>query len=80
MKESVHFTVIGDDKLHCSGCEQRVGRALKREPGVEAVQASFKTQKVDVTYDPQKTDRQKLRERLNLLGYEVNQDDRTAQH
>lgn len=71
MTGKTEFTVVGDDKLHCEGCEQRVGRALKRLGGVREVEASYRTQRVAVEYDPGQVGEGEIRERLELLGYEV---------
>lgn len=71
MTDKIEYTVIGEEKLHCEGCEQRVGRALKRLPGVREVDASHKNQRVEVEYDPGRVGEEQLRERMELLGYEV---------
>lgn len=78
MTNTVEFTVVGEEKLHCEGCEQRVGRALGRLGGVWAVEASYRSQRVEVEYDPGQVDREQLRERLELLGYEVEPERGTA--
>lgn len=52
MTSTTQYTVVGDDKLHCEGCERRVGRALKRMGGIREVEASYRTQRVAVEYDP----------------------------
>lgn len=71
MTNTAKYTVVGEEKLHCEGCEQRVGRALERLEGVRSVQASHGTQQVEVEYDPGRVDEGQLRDRLDLLGYEV---------
>ncbi len=71
MTGMTEFTVVGEDKLHCEGCEQRVGRALKRLGGVREVEASYQTQRVEVEYDPGQVGEGEIRERLELLGYRV---------
>lgn len=71
MTDAIEYTVVGEEKLHCEGCEQRVGRALKRLGGVGEVEASYQTQRVEVEYDPGQVGEEQLRERLELLGYEV---------
>ena len=68
---TLKFTVTGDDEIHCEGCEQRIGRALDRLDGVTSVEASAQTQRVVVETDPAQTDSDQLRERFDLLGYEV---------
>jgi copper chaperone CopZ len=64
------FKVIGETKLHCASCEQRIDRALQRLDGVRDVKASFQTQEVTVTSDDAKVSPEQVRARLEQLGYE----------
>jgi hypothetical protein len=34
MVRTVNFTVAGEKKIHCAGCEQRIANALRRPPGI----------------------------------------------
>lgn len=65
------FKVVGENKMHCGGCEQRVDNALHRLEGVGEVQASFQTQEVTVTIDESKLSADQVRERLEQLGYKT---------
>lgn len=67
----IEFQVIGDEKIHCSGCETRIGFALRRLPGVREVRASAETQRIAVTIDPDELGPEQVRARLRELGYEV---------
>ena len=67
----VRFEVIGDERIHCSGCESRIRHALRRLPGVHDVQASAETQRVSVTIDPARTSEDEVRARLTQLGYQL---------
>ena len=40
----IQLHVIGEEKMHCVGCETRVSYALRRLPGVRDVRASADTQ------------------------------------
>lgn len=71
MINTIDFTVTGEQKIHCEGCEQRIDRALRRLPGVQDVEASAETQRVAVTLDPDRIGPEQVRERLDLLGYRV---------
>ena len=71
-QKNIAFTVVGKDRLHCEGCEERVERALKRLPGVREVEADHHTQRIEVGYDPDEVGTEDIEERLDLLGYEVN--------
>jgi copper chaperone CopZ len=71
MAQTVAFVVTGEEKMHCAGCEQRVGNALRRLPGVEQVQASAQTQRVVVSFDPARVSPEQVRAKLEQLGYQV---------
>ncbi|WP_018991681.1 heavy-metal-associated domain-containing protein [Aromatoleum toluclasticum] len=71
MTTLIDFQVIGDEKIHCSGCETRIGFALRRLPGVRDVQASANTQRIAVSIDPEAVSADEVRARLQALGYEV---------
>jgi copper chaperone len=67
----IDFVVSGEQKIHCEGCEQRIGRALGRLPGVEEVKASVEAQQVVANIDPNQVSPEQVQERLEQLGYEV---------
>jgi copper chaperone len=71
MTKTIDFVVTGEDKLHCSGCEQRVGHALRRLVGVQDVRASAETQQVRVAFDPAQVSPEQVQSKLEQLGYEV---------
>lgn len=68
---TIAFTVTGEPTIHCAGCEQRIGNALRRLSGIEAVQASARTQQVRVTIDPTRVNPDEVQTRLEHLGYRV---------
>ena len=71
MLQSAMFEVIGDQRLHCEGCENRVTRLLKGLPGVARVRAQSSNQQVDVQFDPEVLDPTKIADRLAQAGYET---------
>lgn len=71
MAERIDFTVMGDEKLHCSGCETRVRFTLQRMPGIEHVAANAETQRVAVMFDPALLTADQIRTRLNEIGFDV---------
>lgn len=71
MTQTLHFTVTGEQTIHCTGCEQRIGNALRRLPGIRDVHASAKTQDVVVRVDPAQVSPEQVRARLEQLGYQV---------
>jgi Cu+-exporting ATPase len=71
MATKTEFTVTGEQTIHCESCEQRITRALRRLPGMLGVEASADSQRVVVEFDAGRVGDGELRERLELLGYEV---------
>ena len=72
MTSMAGFRVTGEQKIHCEGCEQRIDRALRRLAGVQDVEASAQSQRVIVEMDLEQVSPGQVRERLEMLGYEVN--------
>jgi len=71
MAQTVNFTVTGEQKIHCAGCEERITNALRRLPGIEDIQASHLNQRVVVAFDPARVSPDKVKAKLLQLGYEV---------
>lgn len=67
----IQFEVIGEEKIHCAGCESRIATALRRLPGVEEVQASAETQRVKLVIDPARVSADEVRARLEQLDYQT---------
>ncbi len=55
--------------IHCSGCEARIQSVLARMPGVQEVDADYKTQKIHLTLDSASVSVQDVKEKLEDLGY-----------
>lgn len=70
MFKTITFEVVGDQKLACAGCEQRVEKALKTLPGVGQVLASARNQRVEVLFDAAKVDTAAIAERISKTGYQ----------
>jgi Cu+-exporting ATPase len=62
---------VGDNAIHCAGCESRIELILKKQPGVLSVKADHKTQKVQVELNPEQTSEQLIRDKLAAIGYET---------
>lgn len=71
MGDKIEFVVTGEARIHCSSCEQRIGNALRRVPGVENAWASALSQRIVVTIDPARTTSEQVRSRLEQIGYRV---------
>ncbi len=57
--------------MSCSGCEQRIGTALRRLDGVVEATADHGSGEVRLRFDPASTDRGAVVERIVLAGYTV---------
>ena len=71
MAQTLELTVTGEERIRCAGCEQRIGAALRRLPGVQDARASAQTQQVKVRFDPAQVGPDEVRAKLAQLGYEV---------
>ncbi|TAM83389.1 MAG: hypothetical protein EPN47_04570 [Acidobacteria bacterium] len=71
MFKSAILEVVGDLQLHCSGCEQRVERLLKRVHGVAQVHAQAKNQRIEVMFDSGVAEPAAIQKRLREAGYET---------
>ena len=71
MFKSTTFQVIGDQRLVCEGCEQRVERLLKGLPGVGQVHAHASNQRIEVLFDTAVVDAAAIAERIAKAGYQT---------
>jgi copper chaperone len=69
MLKSITFEVVGDQRLTCEGCEQRVERLLKALQGVRQVRAQARNQQIEVLYDAALLEADAITERLGVAGY-----------
>jgi len=71
MLKSMTFEVVGEQRLNCAACEQRVARLLKTLEGVGQVRAQAETQRIDVLFDAGVLEPQTIAERLSEAGYDT---------
>lgn len=71
MFKSITFEVIGDQRLVCAGCEERVEHMLKTLPGVAKVRAQARNQHIDVLFDAAMLDAAAIVERISKAGYQT---------
>jgi copper chaperone len=71
MLKSITLEVIGDQKLVCDGCEQRVERALREQQGVQKVRANARNQRIEVLFEAAALDAGALAERIRKVGYQT---------
>lgn len=60
--------------MTCTGCEQRLGTALRRVDGVRDVSADHASGRVRVRFDAASTGPDAVVERITLAGYTVRED------
>lgn len=71
MLKPITFEVVGDQRLTCEGCEQRVERLLKTLQGVGQVRAQAHTQRIEVLFDTAVLDANAIAERVRQTGYQT---------
>lgn len=67
--EAVLELVVREGAIHCAGCESRIEGALGRLPGVRAVKADHRAQRVTVRVDPGAVSARDVLERLARIGF-----------
>lgn len=67
--EEVLELAVRDDAIHCAGCESRIEGALGRLPGVRAVKADHRTQRLTIRVDPGAVSARDVLERLARIGF-----------
>ena len=71
MLKSITLEVIGDERLHCEACEQRVERLLRAMQGVRQVRAHAHNQRIEVLFDTAVLEDTAIAARLGEAGYET---------
>lgn len=69
--ETTRLEITGDFSMHCGGCERTVKFALKTLPGIQQVEASHKTQHIQIIHDLEEATATYIQEKLADLGYET---------
>ena len=70
MFKSVVLEIVGERRMACEGCEERVETVLGEMPGVRKVKAQARKQRVEVLFDPARVEQTAIPERLRAAGYE----------
>ena len=64
-----HRLTIGDEAIHCGGCEARIEQVPGREPGVRRVKADHQTQQVTISVDADQLGLDEVRAKLEGMGF-----------
>ena len=64
-------TYLAVDGMHCATCERFIESTAAEDDGVYGVEASYATDMLSVTYDPERTTVDDLGERLSRYGYDI---------
>jgi copper chaperone len=67
----IKLKVVGENSLHCSGCESTVEFTLRRLPGVLQVKADHQAQIIDVEAGSDEPDLEQIEASLDWIGYQV---------
>ena len=57
--------------MTCTGCESTIKNSVKKVDGVKEVNADHKSQLVKASYDPAKTNPEKIKEAIVAAGYKI---------
>ena len=71
MLKSITLEVVGNDRINCEGCEERVENALKKVPGISQIRARSSNQRIQVMFDPNVLDADAITERISTVGYQT---------
>lgn len=70
MFKSVVLEIVGERRMACEGCEERVETVLGEMQGVRKVKAQARKQRVEVLFDPTQVEPTAITDRLREAGYE----------
>ncbi len=59
------------DKMICTGCENKIEKALKKLKGIDKVEARFSNSTVEVTYDEELIEEKQIIQKIESLDYKV---------
>lgn len=63
--------VVFDTYMHCHSCQKKLSENLAFEKGVKGLDVNLEAQTITFTYDPAKTDAEKLAAAVRKLGYKA---------
>lgn len=70
-KDHKTATFTTSPQMHCENCENKIKNNLRFEKGVKLIETSVENQTVTITYDPKKTDPERLLKGFEKIGYKA---------
>lgn len=70
-QQTVKLKVVGDNTIHCGGCERTIQFTLSHLPGIEGVKVNHNTQGIEFVMISGETDLEKVKADLEWIGYQV---------
>lgn len=58
-------------EMHCNGCETKIKNNIRFVQGVKKIETNLETKEVEVTYDADKTNAEKIIAAFKKIGYET---------
>jgi copper chaperone CopZ len=62
--------------MYCENCKARIEKNIGWEKGVKDLQVNLEKKTVKITYDPQKTTKEKLKKAIEKLEYSCEEEDK----
>jgi len=69
--KAVVLEIVGEQRMHCEGCQERVEDMLREMPGVRKVRAEARKQRVEVLFDSTQVRITSIADRLREAGYQT---------
>ena len=70
-KEKIQTSTLKISGMHCASCSTILTKALQKVEGVQSAAVNYATEKGTVTYDPAKTNEQRLVQAVQKKGYQA---------
>jgi copper chaperone CopZ len=70
-KKSKTETIEIKSSVVCGMCKEKIEKELAFEKGVKAIDVNLKAQTVTVTFNPKKTDKEKIKKAITEIGYDA---------
>lgn len=71
MFNSIALEIVGDNRMACAGCAERVERALGTLQEIGKVRASAETQRINVLFDAAAINQSAITQAIARAGYQT---------